>query len=211
MEERHYDYELVIVNDGSTDKTWHVMNEIQLVDPNFVPIHLEKNKGQSYAMMIGIQEAKGELITLLDADMQNDPKEIIKMMDKMEEGRYDIVCGWRKNRKDTYLTYILPSKICNFLIRIVFGIPVHDCGCGSKLATNEVMQKLKYFKNFHRYIPIMLSHEKVSMGEVVVQHRYRIRGDSKYSWTKMFSVFFELLFLKFQYKTMEEKPLDLEY
>ncbi|MDB5283435.1 MAG: dPM1 [Bacteroidota bacterium] len=192
------EYEIVFVNDGSTDDTLNVLNGLKAGDKRINVIDLRINSGQSFATMEGFKAAKGEFIVLLDADRQNDPADIPKMM-ALLNSEYEGVCGWRKNRKDKQV-FVVSSRIANFLIRSFFGLRVHDSGCSLRVVKAQYLKDINYFKNFHRYVPIILHLKKVNLREMQVNHRWRSEGESKYSIFKSVKVLKELFYLRFVYK-----------
>ena len=191
-------FELILVDDGSTDDTKAQIVRLMNTDKQVKGFFLGQNRGQSFAMKRGIDQAKGDILVFIDADLQNVPADIPSLLKKMEEG-YDLVCGWRKTRQDSLITTTLPSKMGNWLIRSLFGVPLHDTGCTLKAVKAPFAKEIKYFNNFHRYIPVILSQKGARMSEVVVQHRPRIHGQSKYSVFKVTGVLKELFYLKFFY------------
>ncbi len=192
------DYEVIFVNDGSSDNTADVLNKLQSANANINNIHLPQNSGQSYATMQGIQAAKGEYIVTMDADCQNDPADIPKLF-ALLGNEHKAVCGWRKQRKDKGI-FVISSKVANAIIRTVFGLRVHDSGCSLRVAQAQHLKSINYFNNFHRYIPIILHLKGVSLAEAEVNHRWRTMGQSKYSIFKSIKVLRELFFLRLVYK-----------
>ena len=192
------DYEVVFVNDGSADTTLSVLNGLKATDPKVRVVDLKKNEGQSFATMEGFKAASGDLIVLLDADRQNDPTDIPKMI-QMMGAQYEGICGWRKNRKDKRI-FVISSKVANFIIRGMFGLRVHDSGCSLRVVKAQHLKSINYFKNFHRYIPIILHLKGVKLGEMEVNHRWRSEGESNYSIFKSIRVLKELFYLRLFYK-----------
>lgn len=191
------DYEIVFVNDGSTDATADILNHIAEKQQVVRVIHLTKNSGQSFATYEGFKAARGEYIVLLDADLQNDPADIPKLM-KLLSDKTEGVCGWRRNRKDTRI-FVVSSIIANILIRLMFGLSVHDSGCSLRVVKAGYLKQIRYFKNFHRYIPILLHLKGVQLAEMEVNHRWRREGQSNYSIFKSVRVVKELIYLRFFY------------
>lgn len=191
-------YEVVYVNDGSSDNTADVLNNLQAANPNINNIHLQQNSGQSYATMRGIQAAQGTYIVTMDADCQNDPADIPHLFAKLNN-TCRAVCGWRRQRKDKGI-FVVSSKVANAIIRNIFGLKVHDSGCSLRVAEAQHLKSINYFNNFHRYIPIILHLKGITLAEVEVNHRWRTLGQSKYSIFKSIKVLRELLYLRTFYK-----------
>lgn len=192
------EYQIIFVNDGSTDGTAQLLKKISDCDKHVAAIDLSPNGGQSWATMKGIEAATGDYIVLMDADRQNDPADIPKLYSKLS-GEYQAVCGWRRDRKDKRI-FVLSSKVANFLIRRIFGLKVHDSGCSLRIVPAANLKRITYFKNFHRYIPIILHMQGVKLTEIEVNHRWRSEGQSNYSIFKSLRVMKELLFLRFTYR-----------
>ncbi|MBK8659438.1 MAG: glycosyltransferase [Bacteroidetes bacterium] len=190
--------EIIYVNDGSSDDTKNAIQKICANDQRVRLINLNTNSGQSYATMQGIKAATGNYIAMLDADLQNDPADILLLLQKLN-GSCEGVCGWRKNRKDRPI-FVISSVIANNLIRVLFGLKVHDSGCSLRVVKAECLKRLKYFKNFHRYIPILLHLNNVRLTECEVNHRWRGEGRSNYSIFKSLFVVKELIFIRLFYK-----------
>ncbi len=189
-------FEIIIVDDGSIDNTLGVLKKLTVIYRELVIISFRKNIGQTAAISAGIESAKGEIIITLDADLQNDPRDIPKLIDKLEEG-YDVVSGWRLNRKDHYFTSVIPSKIANWIISIIVGLPLHDYGCTLKAYRKEIFNNIQLYGEMHRFIPLYASWQGGKVSELPVNHRPRIHGKSKYGLIKSFSVISDLFFLKF--------------
>ena len=189
-------YEIIFVNDGSTDGSAEILDRIAAKDPKVVVVHLRRNFGQTAAMSAGFHQAKGKIIVTMDGDLQNDPKDIPKLLEKMEEG-YDIVSGWRKDRKDPYWTRVFPSKVANALISYVTGVKLHDYGCSLKAYRSEILKNLKLYGEQHRFIPALASELGCDIAEIPVNHRPRTRGKSKYGLSRTFKVLLDLIVVKF--------------
>ena len=172
-------YEIILVDDGSTDDTFSVLTDIQSRDETVRVIRLRRNFGQTAAFAAGFAYARGRLIATSDGDLQNDPTDLPAMVDKIDEG-HDIVCGWRKDRKDPWLTRRLVSNIANWLISKTTGVHLHDYGCSLKVFRSEVIQSLRLYGEMHRFIPALASEQGVRIHEIVVNHRPRRKGVSKY-------------------------------
>lgn len=189
-------YEIVIVDDGSRDKGLEILRNIQQSDPNLVLITFRKNFGQTAAMAAGFDHARGEVIVTMDADLQNDPADIPKVLDKMKEG-YDVVAGWRHDRQDPFFSRILPSRIANKIISSATGVRLHDYGCTLKGFRKEVIKEIALYGEMHRFIPAIASGMGISIAEVRVNHRPRRFGSSKYGISRTIRVILDLLTVKF--------------
>ncbi len=190
-------YEIIFVNDGSTDNTQSLLDQISQEKSNVRIVHLLQNSGQSFATMRGFEKAEGELIALLDADLQNDAADIPRMLNLISE-EIEAVCGWRRQRKDTTI-FVVSSRVANAIIRFMFGSSVHDSGCSLRVVKASYLKQIRYFKNFHRYIPIILHQKGVILTELEVNHRWRKEGQSNYSIFKSLRVIKELIYLRFFY------------
>lgn len=193
-------YEIIFINDGSDDNTVSVLSDLSSKNPAIRAIHLAQNKGQSFATWQGILSAKGELICFLDGDLQNNPADLPAMVTKLESG-FDVVCGWRRQRQDKKV-FVFSSIVANFIIRKLFLMHTHDSGCSLRVTYTRHLRKIRFFEHFHRYIPILLHLQDLLVTELVVNHRYRTKGESKYKITKSFGVLKELLYLRFFYKPL---------
>jgi glycosyltransferase involved in cell wall biosynthesis len=186
------DYECVFVNDGSTDRTGAILDEIAASDRHVRIVHMRENQGEAAALSAGFQQARGQIIVTLDGDGQNDPRDIPMLLAKMQEG-YPVVTGWRRERQEGYLPRILPSLLANLLIAWVTGIPVHDCGCGLKAYRRNMLAGLSLPKGMHRFLPVILQIPAEAIAEVPVNDRARQTGQSHYGLSRMFSVIRDLL------------------
>ncbi len=193
-------YEIIMVDDGSTDRTYEILHDLHQRDNCLKVIKFRRNFGQSAAMAAGFEHASGEVIVSMDGDLQNDPKDIPAMIKKLQEG-YDIVAGWRKNRKDKMVLRKLPSKIANGIIRFFTGVRLHDTGCSLKVYRAEVIEQIRLYGEMHRFIPALASIEGARIAEMVVDHHPRRFGSSKYNLTRTFRVIMDLttlnLFIKY--------------
>jgi glycosyltransferase involved in cell wall biosynthesis len=189
-------YELILVDDGSTDGSFELLAKIQAGDPNVRVVQFRRNFGQTAAFAAGFAMARGSLIITADADLQNDPRDIPLMLEKINDGA-DIVCGWRKDRKDPFLTRKLPSGIANRLISWATGVRLNDYGCSLKIFRAEVIKPLRLRGEMHRFLPALASEIGVRIIEVPVNHRARQHGSSKYGLSRTVRVLLDLLTVKF--------------
>ncbi len=200
-------FEVLFIDDGSTDNSEDIILEIIQKYPNFKLISLRRNYGQTAAMQAGFDHAKGKIYIPMDGDLQNDPKDIPKLLKKIEEG-YDVVSGWRKDRLDKKLTRILPSKIANNLISRISGIHLHDYGCTLKAYKKEVLNDIKLYGEMHRFIPIYASWEGAKVTEIPVIHHARKAGKTKYGLSRIPKVILDLLVIRFFDKSLD-RPIHL--
>lgn len=189
-------YEILIVDDGSTDDSFDQLSTLQARDPHLRVIRFRRNFGQTAAFAAGIAHARGRLIVTSDGDLQNDPHDIPGMVSLIEQGN-DIVCGWRKDRKDTFITRRLPSVMANKLISVATGVPLHDYGCSLKVFRAEVIKPLRLYGEMHRFLPAIASQIGVKIAEVVVNHRPRRAGVTKYGLSRTIRVVLDLATVKF--------------
>jgi glycosyltransferase involved in cell wall biosynthesis len=185
-------FELVLVNDGSSDRTAEVLERLSRDIPELVGVVLRKNYGQTAAMAAGFDVAQGEVIVSLDGDLQNDPADIPMLLAKLREG-YDLVSGWRHQRQDAALQRKLPSKIANRLIGRVTGVRLHDYGCSLKAYSRDVLSDMRLYGELHRFLPALAFIEGARITEVKVNHRARQFGSSKYGIDRTFRVLMDLL------------------
>ncbi len=190
-------YEIIIVDDGSTDESFEILARLQAGDPHLRVIRFRRNFGQTAAFSAGFAHARGRLIVTSDGDLQNDPADIPAMVQELEDEQLDIVCGWRKDRKDAFLSRLLPSMIANQLISWATGVQLHDYGCSLKVFRAEVVKPLKLYGEMHRFIPAIASEQGVAMAEVAVNHRARKHGTSKYGISRTIRVVLDLVTVKF--------------
>lgn len=205
LDEFDHDYEVIYVNDGSTDKSFSLLKQLE-DDKHIRIINFVKNYGQTAALQAGIDLAKGDLIIPLDADLQNDPKDIKKMIELYDNG-FDIVSGWRKNRNDNIIR-VLPSKIANFIISNFTGIKLHDFGCTLKVYNAELLKKVRLYGELHRFIPVMVSiySGAKNFTEIQVNHHKREYGVSKYNLSRTFRVILDLCMIVFLQK-FSDRPM----
>ena len=185
-------FELVLVNDGSSDRTAEVLEQLSHEVPELVAVLLRKNYGQTAAMAAGFDVAQGDVIVSLDGDLQNDPADIAMLLAKLREG-YDLVSGWRHQRQDAALQRKLPSRIANRLIGRVTGVKLHDYGCSLKAYRREVLSDMRLYGELHRFLPALAFIEGARITEVKVNHRARQYGSSKYGIDRTFRVLMDLL------------------
>src|SRR3954451_12136034 len=190
-------YEVIVVDDGSTDASFEILARFQSLDPHLRVIRFRRNFGQTAAFSAGFAHARGRVIVTLDGDLQNDPRDIPGMVRRLEDGNLDIVCGWRKDRKDAFVSRLLPSMMANRLISWATGVKLHDYGCSLKIFRAEVVKPLKLYGEMHRFIPAIASEQGVRITEVVVNHRARRHGASKYGISRTIRVVLDLLTVKF--------------
>lgn len=188
--------EVIYVDDGSTDKSLEILREIAAKDSRVRVISLRRNYGQTAAMSAGIDAAKGDILIPMDADLQNDPADIARLLEKLDEG-YDVVSGWRKNRQDKMLTRKIPSQIANKIISWIGGVHLHDYGCSLKAYRRDVIQDVKLYGEMHRFIPIYASWAGARVTEIPVEHHARTMGKSKYGLSRTVKVVFDLITIKF--------------
>ena len=187
-------YEIVYVDDGSMDDTFARLREIRIRDPRVRLLRFTRNFGQTAAFSAGFDHARGRLIVTCDGDLQNDPADIPRLLDLARS--HDIVCGWRRERQDSFLTRHVPSVVANWLIGLVSGVPLHDNGCSLKVFRAEVVKPLVLRDGMHRYLPAIASQLGGRVTEVVVHHRPRRFGRSKYGLSRTFRVVSDLLHLR---------------
>ena len=189
-------YEIIVIDDGSTDESFEILARLQADDPRLRVIRFRRNFGQTAAFAAGFDHARGRLIATSDGDLQNDPRDIPAMVEMIDHG-YDIVCGWRKNRRDPWLSRRLPSMMANRIISSATGVKLHDYGCSLKVFRAEVVKPLKLYGEMHRFLPAIASEQGVAIAEVVVNHRPRQHGSSKYGIGRTVRVVLDLLTVKF--------------
>ena len=197
--------EIVYVDDGSTDGSLRVLREIAELDSRVRVVVLRRNYGQTAAMAAGIDAAKGKVLIPMDADLQNDPADIQRLLQKLDEG-YDVVSGWRKNRKDKMVTRKIPSMIANRLISWIGGVPLHDYGCSLKAYRRESLQDVRLYGEMHRFIPIYAAWAGARVTEIPVEHHARTMGKSKYGLSRTLKVVFDLMTIKFM-ASYQTKPI----
>ncbi|MBV9216801.1 MAG: glycosyltransferase family 2 protein [Acidobacteria bacterium] len=197
--------EVIYVDDGSTDKSLSILKELAAADGRVRVISLRRNYGQTAAMSAGIDAARGEILIPMDADLQNDPADIKRLLDKLDEG-YDVVSGWRKNRQDKLISRKIPSQIANRIISWIGGVHLHDYGCSLKAYRREVIQDVRLYGEMHRFIPIYASWAGARVAEIPVDHHARTMGRSKYGISRTVKVVFDLMTIKFM-ASYQTKPI----
>ncbi|GAB4484258.1 MAG: glycosyltransferase family 2 protein [Thermodesulfovibrionales bacterium] len=197
-------YEIIYVDDGSSDRTLPLLQEIQQADDRAVVLSLRRNFGQTAAFAAGFDYARGEIIVTLDGDLQNDPQDIPRLLDLMKDN--DLVSGWRRHRKDPFISRRLPSITANWLISRVTGVNLHDYGCSLKAYRRDVIKNLRLYGDMHRFIPAVASWYGVRIAEVETTHHPRLRGKSKYGISRTMKVVLDLITVKFL-QSFSTKPL----
>jgi glycosyltransferase involved in cell wall biosynthesis len=185
-----FDYELILVDDGSIDGTWETIERMKMEAPQIRAIKLRRNFGQTSAMVAGFESAVGEIIVTMDGDLQNEPADIPKLLSKMKEG-FDIVSGWRKDRKD-HFSRVLPSKVANWIISRTTGVRLHDYGCTLKAYRSEAIKSIKAYGDMHRFFPAFASMTGARVTEIPVTHHPREHGVSKYGFSRILKVFSDI-------------------
>ena len=189
-------FEIVLVNDGSSDGSDRALDALAAADSRVKIVHFRRNYGQTAAMMAGIRYASGEIIIPMDGDLQNDPADIPKLLAKLDEG-FDVVSGWRKDRKDAAIRRNFLSRVANHLISSISGVRLHDYGCSLKAYRRDVVKGVKLYGEMHRFIPIYATWEGGKVAEVVVTHHPRIHGHSKYGVDRVVKVLLDLIVVQF--------------
>ena len=193
--EQYTPNEIIFVDDGSSDGSVEAIKKISEFDDSVIFIEFHRNYGKSAALSEGFKYANGNYVVTMDADLQDDPSEIKNLINKLEEG-YDLVSGWKKDRKDP-LSKRLPSKLFNFVTRMVTGVRIHDFNCGLKIYKKAVVKTLELYGGRHRYIPAMAGQKKFKVTEIIVNHRPRIYGETKYGGSRLFHGLFDLISILF--------------
>lgn len=199
------DWELILVDDGSTDGSRDVLKDLAAKDARVKVLFFRRNFGQTAAMQAGFHYATGDVVVMLDADLQNDPADTPKLLAKLAEG-WDVVSGWRKHRKDKGLTRRLPSKIANRIIANATGVRLHDYGCSLKAYRREFVEDIRLYGEMHRFIPVYCKQEGARITETEVNHRARRFGQGKYGLGRTFKVIFDLMLVRFMARYWQ-KPI----
>jgi glycosyltransferase involved in cell wall biosynthesis len=201
------EYEIIAVDDGSSDNSFEILKEIHKRDPKLKVIKFRRNFGQTAAMSAGFHHAKGEVIITMDSDLQNDPADIPRLLDKMNEG-YDVVSGWRADRKDKFISRRLPSILANKLIAKMTGVKLHDFGCSLKAYRKEVTDNINLYGEMHRFIPALAKWVGAEIAEMKVEHHPRKHGKSKYGISRTTRVILDLITVKFLL-TFSTRPIQI--
>ncbi len=196
--EHHYSYEVIMVDDGSKDNSWEIVQELAKKYNTIKGIKFQRNYGKSPALNEGFKAASGDVVITMDADLQDSPDEIPELYAMIKSGKYDLVSGWKKVRYDNAVTKNLPSKLYNGVNRWISGIQLHDMNCGLKAYRNKVVKSIEVYGEMHRFIPVIAKQAGFSrIGEKVVQHRARKYGVSKFGWERFINGFLDLLSIQF--------------
>lgn len=198
-------WEVILIDDGSTDSSYEGLKKLSMLDDRIKVVKFVKNFGQTAAMSAGIDHARGQVIIPMDADLQNDPADIERLLEKMDEG-FDVVSGWRKDRKDAFASRLLPSWIANKVISVISQVPLHDYGCSLKAYRREVIKDVRLYGEMHRFIPIYATWHGAKVAEIPVNHYARQYGESKYGISRTFKVVLDLMTVKFM-STYFTKPI----
>lgn len=198
MQQNHYSYEVIFVDDGSNDNSWEVIGQLRTRNPHIKGIRFQRNYGKSAALNEAFRAAQGDVVITMDADMQDSPDEIPELRRMVLEDGYDIVSGWKKKRYDSTLMKNIPSKFFNAVTRSASGIKLHDFNCGLKAYRNKVIKSIEVYGEMHRYIPVLAKWAGFRrIGEKVVEHRARKYGHSKFGWRRFVNGFLDLLSISF--------------
>lgn len=195
-------YEIILVNDGSKDASGKILDQLSADNKNLKIIHFKRNYGQTAALMAGIKNSSGDILIPMDGDLQNDPHDIPKMLDKLNEG-YDVVSGWRKYRQDKRLSRIIPSTIANWIISKISNVDLHDYGCTLKAYKKSVIENVRLYGEMHRFIPIYSYWEGAKITELAVNHRSRKFGQSKYGLSRISRVVLDIVLIRFMHKALD--------
>ena len=207
MEATGESFELVFVDDGSVDRTYKLLREMVSIDSRVVVVKLRRNFGQTSALAAGFANSQGEYIIAMDGDLQHEPEDIPKFLEKLEQG-YDLVSGWRKDRVDNFVMRRVPSRVANWLMSKLSGVDIHDFGTTFKAYRREIIQQLPLYGELHRFIPALASQYGASICEIPIKNVVRPKGDSHYGISRTFRVFFDLITIRFLLKYMY-RPLHL--
>lgn len=198
MQENHYTYEVIFVDDGSSDNSWEVIQQLRSKNPNIKGIKFQRNYGKSAGLNVGFRDAQGDVVITMDADLQDSPDEIPELRRMIIEEGYDLVSGWKKKRYDNTLTKNIPSRFFNAVTRKVSGIKLHDFNCGLKAYRNKTIKGVEVYGEMHRYIPVLAKWSGFKkIGEKVVEHRARKYGTSKFGWRRFVNGFLDLMSITF--------------
>lgn len=205
LDKLNKEYEVIYVDDSSRDGSYDLLKEYAQSNEKITVIRLVRNFGQTLAIQAGIDHSKGDILIFMDADLQNNPADIPKLLSKMEEG-YDVVSGWRRHRKDSLLNKKIPSFIGNSIISSLFGVKLHDLGCALKGYKREIISNIRLYGEIHRLLPLYAVMNGASIAEVEVSHNPRLTGKTHYGWSRVFKVSLDLITVRF-FKTYSTKPI----
>jgi glycosyltransferase involved in cell wall biosynthesis len=201
MQVNNYSYEVLFIDDGSTDNSWEVIEQLRSKNENIKGIKFQRNYGKSAALNEGFKAAQGEVVITMDADMQDSPDEIPELRKMVIEGGFDLVSGWKKKRYDNTLTKNIPSKLFNAAARAMSGIKLHDFNCGLKAYRKKVVKSIEVYGEMHRYVPVLSKWAGLgNIGEKVVEHRARKYGVTKFGWSRFVNGFLDLMTIFFMGK-----------
>jgi glycosyltransferase involved in cell wall biosynthesis len=205
LQKLNVDYEVIYVDDASTDKTPQILDDINKTNANVKLISLSRNFGQTQAIAAGVDAAKGQIIVTMDADLQNDPADIPKLLTKLDEG-YDVVSGWRKKRKDDLWLKRIPSSLANSISAFVTGVKIHDLGCTLKAYRSRIIKAIEFHGEIHRLLPLYAAVQGAKIAEIPVKHYERKYGKSKYGVSRFFKVILDMFAVMFMWKFLP-KPI----
>ncbi|QLG43940.1 glycosyltransferase family 2 protein [Costertonia aggregata] len=209
MQSNHFSYEILFIDDGSTDDSWNVITELSQANPNVKGIRFHRNFGKSQALHAGFKTAKGDVIITMDADLQDNPEEIPELYDLIEKKGFDLISGWKKKRYDSVLSKNMPSKLFNWAARKTSGVKLHDFNCGLKAFDKKVAKTIEVSGEMHRYIPVLAKNAGFhKIGEKVVQHQARKYGKTKFGMERFINGFLDLLTIWFVSK-FGKRPMHL--
>jgi len=201
MNENHFSYEVIMVDDGSKDASWHVIEELRAKNPQYKGVKFRRNYGKSAALNVGFQHAQGDVVITMDADLQDSPDEIPELYKMIMEQGFDLVSGWKKVRYDSKLAKNIPSKFFNWTTRKMSGIKLHDFNCGLKAYRKDVVKSIEVYGEMHRYIPVIAKWAGFGkIGEKVVQHRKRQYGVTKFGMNRFINGYLDLMSIMFMSK-----------
>ena len=201
MEEHHFDYEVIMVDDGSKDKSWQVIEELHAKNPRYKGVKFRRNYGKSAALNVGFTHAQGDVVITMDADLQDSPDEVPELYRMIKEDGYDLVSGWKKKRYDSKIAKNIPSKFFNWTTRKMSGIKLHDFNCGLKAYRKAVVMSIEVYGEMHRYIPVIAKWAGFGkIGEKVVQHRKREFGVTKFGLDRFVNGYLDLMSIMFMSK-----------
>ncbi|MAD98063.1 MAG: glycosyltransferase [Flavobacteriaceae bacterium] len=198
MQSNRYFYEIIFVDDGSTDTSWEIIENLSKINPAVKGIRFQRNYGKSQALDAGFEMVQGDVVITMDADLQDNPEEIPELFNLIKEENFDLISGWKKKRYDNVITKNIPSKLFNAIARKTSGLTLHDFNCGLKAYKKEVVKTVKISGEMHRYIPVLAKNEGFSkIGEKVVQHQARKYGQTKFGMSRFINGFLDLITLSF--------------